>query len=81
MLRRYYRVLGSARRTTYEFVVRGTGDFPLEMLSRDAAWPASEDDAVVMYRDGEERTVRLHSVVTPHVHRWRSFDWNVLEVG
>ncbi len=72
-------------------IVEGTGPFPLAMLTRDSAFPASEDDAsrmsnYVAARSPKARRVELRRVVgsakgTPHVLRWQSFGWNVVWYG
>ncbi len=74
---------------TYE--VEGTGEFPIDMLRYDSAWPYSADDALkisLQPHDGDayfnRHTVRLSTysnndrwkINTPA--RWRSFSWEVV---
>jgi hypothetical protein len=66
------------------FTVEGRGEFPLDMLRYDAAWPASERDALTA-QDREARGVRqvtLRTIMhkgsrrpTINVARWHSFGW------
>lgn len=63
--------------------LRGSHPFPIDMLRRDCAWPASEQDSNVILS-----TIRLetHGPVEVEVYarrpltigRWRSFGWDVL---
>lgn len=75
-------------------VVEGIGRFPLEMADRDVCAPASETDALRMYRETEiapggglaVRRIVLRRFVQaggspPHVARWRSFNWRVVWYG
>lgn len=67
------------------YTVRGSGQFPADMLRYDQSWPERDSDAVLLTRsdairlvDGP-REVRLvtHGVITPQ--RWLSFGWQVIE--
>jgi hypothetical protein len=60
------------------FAVEGGGEFPLDMLRYDAAYPASESDSYRM-RERGKRVVWLETKrerITPA--RWASFCWKVL---
>ena len=68
----------------WEFEVRGSGYFPMDMLRYDGCYPATTDDVLRM-SDNEKgwRTVRLFMPVSskdivPTVGRWRSFGWQVV---
>lgn len=64
-----------------DFAVRGFGEFPLDMLRYDSAWPATESDSYRM-RDEGKRVVFLtmwcRNGTGPTVGRWESFTWRVL---
>lgn len=72
-------------------IVEGTGPFPMAMLARDSAFPASERDAVRMTYQVDDfppqpRRVELRRVIgaakgIPHVARWLSFGWAVVWYG
>ena len=64
------------------FQVRGSGEFPFDMLRYDQCWPAKEEDS---YRMGypEYRTVTLKKVTSKDMKattddRWKSFCWEVV---
>ena len=67
-----YRVTGAA------------GQFPLDMLRYDHAWPATEDDAHTIHSCLSGDTPILHRVQillyghTCHIDRWNSFGWRVM---
>lgn len=69
----------------YEYVVEGTGQFPLDMLRHDRAWTKSTQDAVlldphergVMYN--QKRQITLIGLREPTEGRWRSFGWPVVK--
>lgn len=64
----------------YTYRVDGYGDFPLDMLRYDRAWPASErDSAVAQGVPGERnrRIVVINSYQAPTPARWASFNWYV----
>jgi hypothetical protein len=77
----------------FRFTVEGSGEFPVDMLRYDSAWPSSESDS---YRISahygmpdakacERRKVELkaygwHKRWEPNQARWRSFGWNVTEL-
>lgn len=67
-------------KTKYEYFVTGRGDFPIDMLRYDGAWPASGEDAarLVLLDDRRDlRSVRLRSYNAPTLARWMSFGWSV----
>lgn len=65
-------------------VVEGAGDFPLDMLRYDHAFPAEEQDSNAMGRSDRRRVVLIarsvgaspECAVTPR--RWESFGWRVV---
>jgi hypothetical protein len=61
------------------FTVKGTGEFPFDMLRYDAAWPNASDDAAKMGARGW-RSVRLTTQQNgaPTAARWESFGWKVI---
>lgn len=63
----------------YIVVVEGRGQFPVDMLRYDGAWPHSSDDAALVAQAtyGADSTVNLMSTHYPNVARWRSFGWRV----
>lgn len=70
------------RRT--EITVRGSGEFPYDMLRYDDACPVSSDDVSNMCnRDGAfvQREVKLYRFsldgAKAEADRWRSFGWQV----
>jgi len=69
---------GDRPNTVYRYRVSGSGEFPLDMLRHDAAWPASTDDCGwIGHRI--KRSLNLVSHHTPNVERWDSFGWKVEE--
>lgn len=73
-----------------EYSVRGSGDFPIDMLRYDRSSPQSSEDAgmlLVTPRDLEvyttPRTIRLVMFTEtqtrggPTIDRWKSFGWAV----
>ena len=71
----------------FEYTVEGLGDFPLDMLRHDRAYPADEESvaaiiaglawAAVRRRSRDRRLVRLVSEREPTSERWRAFGWTV----
>ena len=64
----------------HRYTVKGTGNFPLDMLRYDASFPsASQAVSVMMAHD--ERFVSLGHIGAkqwqPAYERWRSFGWQV----
>jgi hypothetical protein len=75
----------------FEFTVEGIGDFPLDMLRHDAAYPADKESvaaimaglawAAARKRKRETLVVRLVSHRAPTADRWRTFGWTVTRSG
>lgn len=65
----------------YLYIVEGRGHFPLDMLRRDSAWPASSDAVNNMVFIKEEandlRRVEMASHAEPTAARWESFGWRI----
>ena len=67
-------------RKMYEYWVSGRGQFPLDMLRYDLAWPATSQDAAALDNYTGVRTIRsvkLQSYCEPTIDRWLSFCWSV----
>ena len=73
-------------KAVYEYFVTGRGEFPLDMLRHDAAWPASGDQVskINAYyfendigRRRASRSIKLRSYHAPTIERWSSFGWSV----
>jgi hypothetical protein len=71
------------KKTIYEWflVVEGAGDFPIDMLRYDSAFPFEQTDAGCMLRREKRRVVLVRRGVdvgsgTPA--RWESFTWKVI---
>lgn len=67
------------------FTVRGSGQFPVDMLRYDGCFPSSQDDVAFAFTQRDERSVTLVSYtsmkqtrVTPA--RWESFGWKVVKL-
>jgi hypothetical protein len=68
------------KKSYYEFVVRGTSSFPLDMLRYDCCYPASQDGVSNMIgRGGSTREVTLKADSPPTPGRWASFGWQVVK--
>ena len=67
---------------TVEFVVRGGGNFPIDMLRYDSCYPKSERDSGLIESEGR-REVTLESAgrFAPSHGRWESFLWRVVKVN
>lgn len=70
-----------------DYVVEGSGDFPIDMLRYDCAWPKTEGDShsISHWRDVKPRRVTLskyHVDTQPQIGapRWLSFGWRVVEI-
>jgi hypothetical protein len=71
----------------FEYAVEGGGDFPLDMLRHDRAYPADQESVAAIMaglrwaasrkRSRELLLVRLVSDRAPTSERWRSFGWIV----
>lgn len=60
----------------YTYRIAGSGQFPLDMLRYDMAFPASETDTALAF-DTRHRHIRITSHKAPTVARWLSFGWTV----
>lgn len=83
------------RAATVTYVVEGMGEFPLDMLRRDMAKPATANDAVLVnakmgdsiLEDHENKRLRVYQVKlvsedvrgAPNTARWESFGCRVVE--
>lgn len=63
-------------RKYYVVTVEGYGQFPIDMLRYDAAFPHTEEDSYRIMEQGK-RVVNLLTQVAPTIPRWRSFNWDV----
>lgn len=72
-----------AGQTCY-FAVRGSSDFPFDMLRYDACWPSSSADALEIAQTAYSEPKGLRTVVlackpggvpVPTRARWHSFGW------
>lgn len=69
----------------YTFTVRGSHEFPWDMLRYDRCWPASEDQVTSLapYHRSSTftwvRNVKLKGLNEPTDGRWASFGWTVVE--
>ena len=71
----------------FEYAVEGAGDFPLDMLRHDGAYPADEESVAAILaglrwaasrkRSRQMLLVRLVSHRAPTSERWRAFGWTV----
>lgn len=68
-----------------KLVVRGTGDFPFDMIRYDSCSPWDTKDAhtIMMCGTSAVAKVTLRRVspnpTAPSIDRWRSFGWEVVE--
>ena len=70
----------------YEYWVTGRGEFPIDMLRHDCAWPADNGELINRYhyendieKRRQPRAIKMRSHQKPEVDRWRSFGWTVSE--
>ena len=65
-------------------MVEGSGDFPMDMLRYDSAFPATEHDSAIAqnYHDRRSVALLLRGVNDsgPTVRRWSSFTWQVVDI-
>jgi hypothetical protein len=71
----------------FEYTVEGVGDFPLDMLRHDAAYPADRESVATIMaglawaasrkRSRDKLRVRLVSDRAPTPERWRTYGWTV----
>lgn len=76
-----------AKTKLYHYRVRFVGQFPIDMLRYDSAWPRNEVDASVIHRSLSERSARserdfaeLTSYSLPTAGRWESFGCYVSDI-
>jgi hypothetical protein len=63
------------------FRVRGSGEFPFDMLRYDECWPAGADDAAAMNKTGRRLiTLRVANHFAPTEARWNSFNWKIVPI-
>ena len=87
MMRHAARVVGMADQ--FKYTVTGVGDFPLDMLRHDCAYPADRESvaaitaglgwAAARKKSRERLVVHLVSYREPAPERWRSFGWTLTE--
>jgi len=75
----------------FEYAVEGVGDFSLDMLRHDCAYPADEESVAAIMaglrwaasrkRSREMLRVRLVSHRAPTPERWRSYGWTLTVSG
>lgn len=68
----------------YEYTVRGTGTFPIDMLRYDKGSPRSESDSSLIESTFHPRNTALHDVRisgtrAPTIGRWESFGWKIVQ--
>jgi hypothetical protein len=74
------------KRYMHLYTVEGTGGFPIEMLRRDGATPADEQDAHRIRDSYVKRPIRQRITLraidirpwTPISAQWQSFGWQVV---
>lgn len=77
------------KRGRTRFTVEGNGEFPIDMLRYDHAWPEHEHpdsyNVAMRYDDGGEKYLKLRRVSlltdspnAPTEGRWQSFTWRVV---
>ena len=80
----------------FQIVVAGKGQFPVDMLRHDCAYPVTEEDSSWIsnmktaagsgscigpkYRVVREVNLICRTLHGPTVRRWESFSWKVLSV-
>jgi hypothetical protein len=76
----------NTRQKEWHFEVTGNGEFPIDMLRYDGAFPSRGVDASTIRRSFHDRSdrwvIQLTSVFhAPTVGRWQSFGWLVGDIG
>jgi hypothetical protein len=62
------------------YTVEGSGDFPLDMLRRDMAFPrTSADAAAITLRGPRKIDLTASAARWVAVKRWESFGWRVVD--
>lgn len=76
--------MATAKKYFHRFKVRGTGEFPIDMMRYDRCYPRTETDAITAQtRASHSREVEMIAPVrerywTPTKGRWESFGWAVI---
>lgn len=67
--------------TANSFTVKGSGLFPMDMLSEDECWPVDTTDVLALLGKGN-RSVRLRGAghYAPSVERWERHGWSVHDI-
>jgi len=66
---------------SYILTVEGRGEFPLDMLRYEQAYPATERDSYRITERGKrqiELAIQTTRFFTPTGGRWESFGWKVV---
>ena len=56
----------------YEYVVTGRGEFPVDMMRYDQAWPLDP-----ILSSDRRRSITMRGLAEPTIARWASFGWSV----
>jgi len=56
----------------YEYVVTGRGEFPVDMMRYDQAWPLDP-----ILSSDRRRSITMRGLAEPTIGRWASFGWSV----
>lgn len=62
------------------FTVKGSGEFPFDMLRYDCCWPRCTDDIAAMLAGRGKREIRLATYSRVTHARWVSFNWNIVDM-
>lgn len=68
----------------HKITVEGAGQFPIDMLRYDQAFPASEADSAIISQQADQRVVNLERISGVNIPagatlgRWASFGWRVV---
>lgn len=61
----------------HRYTMTGSGEFPLDMLRYDRAFPDTQADVKILEAGRAPRRVTLVSYRWPTTERWRSFGWSL----
>ena len=74
-----------AAQNAIPFQVKGTGQFPIDMLRYDLCWPATGSDSTDIENSGRPSTtlhrIDLRGLKVPTAIRWASFGWEVVQAS
>jgi len=74
-----------AAQNALTFTVTGRGAFPMDMLRYDICWPANETMSNLIsdafFHQPHRSTISLKGLKPPTFARWRSFGWEVVDLG